>query len=333
MSPRKAVERWLNERQVEMAESSISSYYYRLKLWVAWCEEEGIDHVDELDGWLLDQYQNYRRGQDITVSALNNEMDTLKQLMDYLERVEAVQEGLAEKVPIPEVPDEKKADEEMLDPVDAKELIQHYRNAPTRATREHAFLEVAWHTGARMGGIRALDIRDVQFDENYVSFKHRPNTDTPLKNKTKGERPVAVPGEVMDVLEAYLEHHRVDRHDDHGRQPLLTTTRGRPGTNSLRVWSYQITQPCVYEACPHGRDRDTCEYREYHNASKCPSSRSPHKLRTGSITWQRDLGFPPAVVAERVNSSIEVIEQYYDQQSALERLERRRRPYISRMDT
>ena len=41
-----------------------------------------------------------------------------------------------------------------------------------------------------------------------------------------------------------------------------------------------------------------------------------------SITWQRDLGFPPAVVAERVNSSIEVIEQYYDQQSALERLER-----------
>jgi hypothetical protein len=38
------------------------------------------------------------------------------------------------------------------------------------------------------------------------------------------------------------------------------------------------------------------------------------------------------VVAERVNASLEVIEQYYDMASERERLENRRRPYLSNLE-
>lgn len=100
----------------------------------------------------------------------------------------------------------------------------------------------------------------------------------------------------------------------------------------MRVWSYQATQPCLHSPCPHGREREDCQYTERPHASKCPSSRSPHKIRIGSITWQLNIGFPPEVVAERVNASIEVIEQHYDKESPHERMEQRRRKYISNME-
>ncbi|MDB9264438.1 hypothetical protein PN424_17595, partial [Halorubrum ezzemoulense] len=39
-----------------------------------------------------------------------------------------------------------------------------------------------------------------------------------------------------------------------------------------------------------------CEYTEFKHASKCPSSRSPHRIRTGAVTWMLNAGIPPEVV-------------------------------------
>jgi hypothetical protein len=95
---------------------------------------------------------------------------------------------------------------------------------------------------------------------------------------------------------------------------------------------YQATQPCLYRACPHEKERETCEWTEYTQASKCPSSRSPHRIRTGSITWQLNIGMPPAVVAERVNATTQTIKQHYDKESPLREMEARRRPFVDEMD-
>jgi hypothetical protein len=58
----------------------------------------------------------------------------------------------------------------------------------------------------------------------------------------------------------------------------------------------------------------------------------PHQIRRGSITWQRDLGIPPAVVTERVNASTDVIKLHYDAASPREQMERRRRPFIDNLE-
>jgi len=66
-------------------------------------------------------------------------------------------------------------------------------------------------------------------------------------------------------------------------------------------------------------------------SSKCPSSRSPHAVRTGSITFHRNRGFEKADVARRVNASMRTIERHYDKAGRREELETRRRPQLDKL--
>lgn len=338
--PREAKDRYLSRREPDSTEKSIHGWQYRLKLFAEWCESMGIDRVSDLQKYDIDQYYD-TRSSDIAPATLEGEMWTLKMFLDFLEDIGAVEEDLSDAVRIPDLDAEDRSDNTKLDVDEALTLLQYYRNSEQAyATRQHAFLELAWLTGARQGGIRALDIRDVQFDDQpYVEFRHRPDTGTPLKNKMGGERPVAIPAETAAVLEDYVDTHRYDSRDDHGRQPLLASAKGRPGTNTIRVWSYLATLPCSYGPCPHGKEPDACQWTEYAHASKCPSSRSPHQVRTGAITWFLNLGWPPEDVAERVNASVKTIEQHYDKADPDERrrrlrdrMEERRRPLVDSLD-
>lgn len=334
MSPREARDRYLDHRRTDASASSVKSWFYRLKHFVEWAEDEGnIEDMRDLDGWTLDEYETHRRSSGISAVTLNAEMQTLTNWLEYLARIEVVGEDLPEKVHVPPVPDGEDTNDELLEQSEAYALIQSFRETPERrGTDKHALLELLWFTGCRVGAARSLDLRDYHSDEQYVEFHHRPDTDTPLKNDRDGERAVGLPETVCAVLDMYVEEYRVDARDDHGRQPLFSTVQGRPAENTLRTWSYLGTQPCLHEACPHGEERETCEFVHVHHASKCPSSVSPHRVRTGSITWQRDMGLPAEVVGERVNATLEVIESYYDKATARQRLEQRRRPYIENLE-
>jgi site-specific recombinase XerD len=333
LSPREACKRYLDRRRRELTDESVKTYYYRLKLWWEWCEKEGITSVAELNGWVFERYESHRSGLGVATPTLHGEMETLRKFVEYLERIEAVDSGLAEKINVPFVPEDERSRDEMLETERAVTLINHYRESTTRyGTRFHALLELAWHTAARLGALRALDLRDYHRDEGFVEFVHRPDTDTPLKNKRKGERAVALNEPVCEVLDAYISDHRWDAHDEHGREPLFASIQGnRPGGNTLRTWMYQATQPCVHGPCPHGYDPDTCDFRTHNGASKCPSAQAPHHVRTGSLTWHRDRGVPKEVTSERANASNEVIDRYYDKATHRERMELRRRPHLDKL--
>lgn len=107
---------------------------------------------------------------------------------------------------------------------------------------------------------------------------------------------------------------------------------GRASKNGVRAWMYLATVPCLHTDCPHGKDPETCEFLEYSTSSQCPSSRSPHQVRTGSVTWQLNRGVPPERVSERVNTSIEVLLRHYDQPSKMEAMCERRREFIDRLN-
>jgi site-specific recombinase XerD len=327
------MERYLDRRRTELTKSTVRSYRYRLKLWVEWCEAEGIDRVSDLTGWTFERFEAHRSGQDIASPTLHGEMETLLGYVEYLERIEAVDDGLSEKVHVPDVPESEQSRDTMLEPDHALPIIQHFRETPSiRGNRHHIVLELAWHTGARLGALRGLDLRDYYPEEEYVEFVHRPETGTPLKNQRGGERTVSLLPEVCSVIDDYIQHYRPEGHDEHGRSPLVVTHHhNRPSTNAVRAWMYLATQPCVADHCPHGYDPDDCEFRSHSTGSQCPSSRAPHHVRTGSITWHRDRGFPPEVTAERVNASQDVIEKHYDKASMRERMEYRRRPHLDKL--
>lgn len=332
LSPREAWQRYVDRRRPEATQHSTESYYYRLKQFVEWCERQQIERVGDLTGWTFENYETHRAGEDIAPITLRNELKTLRKFVEYLERIEVVDADLSDKVHVPTVDPSEKSSNVKLATEDALALLDYYREHEF-GSRDHALLEILWTVGCRLGAVRALDVRDYHPDEQFLEFRHRPSTGTPLKKKDKGERPVALSDETAAALDAYLagdEHWDVN--DEHGRKPLFASRLGRPTANTVRVWTYMGTLPCLYGPCPHGRERETCEYTERGHASKCPSSRSPHQIRTGSITWQLDAGLPPEVVATRVNASVETIERHYDKATPRERMERRRRRYVDNLD-
>lgn len=334
LSPREARDRWLAKIRASRAESTMSAYHYRTKHFVEWCEEQGIDSIARLNGWNLEEFEADRRAQGLKITSLNNELGTLKQLLEYCARIEVVDESLPDKVVPPKVPAEADVDDTRLAEEDALQLLQYYENDPeARYSRTHALLALGWFAGPpRLGAIRGLDLGDYHSDEQYIEYKHRPEEDTPLKNDFGGERAVSLPDRAVEVIDGYIEKNRFDVRDDFGREPLLTSQGGRPTKNPVRAWMYLATVPCLHSECPHGNDANTCEFITYSAASRCPSSRSPHQVRTGAITWMRNLGIPVDVVAARANASVSVIEKYYDKPNYIEEMEKRRRPFIDQLE-
>ncbi|MDR5657308.1 site-specific integrase [Halodesulfurarchaeum sp. HSR-GB] len=339
LSPKDAIERYLRRRRPDSTDRSIQGWKYRLKLFREWLDEVGIEEVGELRRYDLDEYYEHRSAE-IKPVTLEGEMWTLHGFVSFLEDIGAVEDGLADSVRIPDLDPEDRSSDIKLHADAALALLDYYRNNETLyGTRRHAFFELLWHTGARQGGIRGLDLQDVELqDDPTVNFRHRPGSGTPLKNKRAGERPVGISETVADVLRTYVRVHRHKKVDDHQRSPFLTTTRGRPSPQTLRAWSYRVTIPCEHHPCPHSRSRDTCPFVDYHKASQCPSSRSPHQIRTGAITWMLNRGWPPEDVAARVNASVETIEQHYDKadldqrrKRQRQRMEKRRRPLLDQL--
>ncbi len=279
--------------------------------------------MSELDGWLLDEYRAHREDADVSPMTIKGQMSALKQLLDFCASIDVVDDNLGGKVNIPELSKDEETSDELLEEENARALLEFYRNSRRyRGVAKHTMLELLWHVGPRISCVRALDLGDWDPDQRVLKFRHRPPTR--LKDGTDHERNVLVSEEVADILEHYIARERPRNRDDEGRKPLFTTRQGRASEGSVRAWAYLATQPCLNIECPHGEHRPTCEYTQRNHSSKCPSSRSPHAIRTGSITWQLNKGLSYVKVARRVAASPETIRRYYDKPDHEQELDRRR---------
>jgi integrase len=195
------------------------------------------------------------------------------------------------------------------------------------ATVEHVTFLILVETGMRMGGAHALDVDDYRHEEEnpHLRLLHRPDTDTPLKNGRKGERPVSITPEVCDLIDNYLENRRPDVTDEYGREPLLASQQGRISKSTIRKYVYKWSRPCAVGAeCPHDRSPDECDAaNELDQASKCPSSVTPHPIRRGYITRLLKTGLSIEVVSDRCNVSPAVINEHYDVRSEAEKMQQR----------
>lgn len=177
----------------------------------------------------------------------------------------------------------------------------------------------------RLGALRSLDMRDYRSDELALELHHRPETGTPLKNGTSGERMVALDERLRQLLDEYIEGPRESVQDEHNRVPMVTTANGRPALSTFRETVYRLTRPCEFGwECPHDRDPETCEATDGDRASTCPSSRTPHDLRSGAITAHLLEDVPVEIVSERMDVSQDVLNRQYDRRSKLEKMRQRR---------
>lgn len=146
--------------------------------------------------------------------------------------------------------------------IDRAQTIIEYYDRFEYASVDHVLTAILWETGCRIGGAHSLDIDDCHLDPDntkpYLEFRHRPPKTT-LKNGSDGERLVSISESLATVIADYIDHNRVERMGDTGRNPLFTSPYGRYHKNTLRNYVYGMTRPCVVSGeCPHSREIDEC---------------------------------------------------------------------------
>ena len=192
IDPRTAQQLYLDHKRTECTESTVRNHKYHTNYLVEWCEENGVDNLNELTGRDLQEIRLWRKEVgDINLLTLNNHMSTLRVFLKWAGSIEAVPENLYDKVMVPRVAPEDEQADETLDGDRAQEILE-YLSTFEYALVEHVLFGILWEAGLRIGAVRALDVDDVAFEEERLELVHRPDQGTTLKNGPGGERLVVV---------------------------------------------------------------------------------------------------------------------------------------------
>jgi site-specific recombinase XerD len=326
IEPSNAVEMYLSDRTSELSENSIDSYRKRLNAFIRWCDQNEIERLSDVEGIDLHRFKVDQQ-QQIAHSTMVNRLHALRALLQWAGRIEIVDDTLYEKVVVPK---DDSSRSRAMDSDTASDILSYLRRFEY-ASRDHIVMELFWTTAMRLGELRSIDLDDYHSDPSdadgpYISVRHRPDRDTPLKNGSDGERTVSIRPNTQPIIGDYIEHNRIEVRDDYGREPLLTTRNGRPGETTIRNTVYTWTRPCaVGKGCPHDRDPESCEAApKTVEAFRCPSVYRPHDIRRGGITHHLKNDIPIPMVSDRCDVSPDILEEHYDQRSELEKMEQRR---------
>lgn len=324
--PQKGVEKYLNEREGGISEKTYEEYEDELAEFVDYCDARGVYPLNELSKADMTELNEWYRTevpaqvQRYGSKTTRDFIYLVRNFVRFLEDREVVKDGLHTKLEPPEMDDGDGVNDDVLDADRAQEILNHL-STYEHATIEHAVWVLLAAFGGRRGTIRAIDLDDCHLREEelddgekpYIELKHRPEQGTPLKNDEKSEREVSIARWIADILLDYITVTREDVTDEYGRDPLITTDHGRIALSTISKYAYKWTRPCkVSGECPHGRTEADCEAAtDMDQASKCPSSKSPHPSRKGYITEEARAGVPDELLSERCDVGIDVLEKHY----------------------
>ena len=322
--PKDAANRYLRDVEGHITDKTHYNYSNSLRRFLEWCDEKGITDMNDLDSELIDQFKEWRL-QDVKPITAKNDMATVKNFIEYAATIQAVPAGMSDLIRIPKVSEDDEICDEYLTRQEARSILE-YLSKYEYASRRHVTVLILWKSGMRLSGLRALDVKDFDEARPAIEIRHRPESKTPLKRKSKGERDVIISPDTADVLDDYVSGKRATMTDKFGRKPLLSTREGRAARTTIQKYVYTATRPCHYNGgeCPYNRNTETCEALAFDQANKCPGSISPHAVRRGYVTAARNAGQPKDVTSERVNMSGPILDKHYDKGDHDEKAERRR---------
>lgn len=311
--PVEAVEQYLQSKHDVLA-STRDNHRYRLEHFTNWAKEAEVESMQELRGFHLEQYKNWRLNEtECNLVTLEQSFHTLRVFLRWCEKTEIVAEDLSDKVIIPNVSSQDKARDVAISHDRATEIIDYLCRFHW-ASNEHIAFHTLYHCGMRRSGLFSLDVDDWHPEERYLSIRNRPDQGTRLKLGDNGERNVSVTDDrLVSALTDYIESERPNVEDDYGRTPLLASIHGRVHYQTITKYIYKVTRPCYYgNECPLSRDLDECEGTNYKGFSACPESVSPHPIRRSAISHHLSESVPAKICSERMSVSMEVLDLHYD---------------------
>lgn len=319
MPPQDAINRFLEVKSSEIRPQTLGEYENKLEHLLHFCEMRDIENLNNFTGRNIDGFRRWRKhetadqSEPLSNKTMRDDMYLLRDFLSFLEDIEAVRNGLSNKVDVPSLDDDDGVRTIELDPERLAEILDYLRTYQY-ASREHVVWEFHADNGRRPGDLFSLDLCDLHLDcdDPYIELNHRPD-ETGLKNGNKSENEIALSEKVAQIFKHYIESNRIDSSTDPDREPFLTSRYGRLSKSTMRRYVYRWSRPCeIGASCPHDRDVDECTAAGSNDkASKCPSSRPPYALRHGYITQMRREGIPKEIVGGRCDVSPEVIEKHW----------------------
>ena len=329
ISPRDALEWYIDHRRGEVRMATRRKQESSLRTFIEWTAQAGIEDMTEVSGRQLMAYKTWLKAEsDLATVSLNGNLAILQRFLRFCETIEAVEEDLADRTPLPNVPPEEEVNYTVPSDDEVEQIQAYYRQFGYASRRQVVFDLIA-EVGIRLGAVRGIDLGDFEPDERVIHLHHRPEGaeeyGTPLKNGFDGERIINISDQFRDFIVDYVEHNRDEVVDEYDRRPLFTTASGRPSTATIRRDFYKMSRPCEYSGdCPHDREIGDCDAAKNANAADCPSRFSTHPLRKWAIMSQLDAGVPKELLSDRVDVSVPVLDKHYDQRTE-ERKSRHRR--------
>ncbi len=330
IAPRDALELWLDQMDGDLSPHTVRARRYRMGFFVRWCEGADADgprltNLNEISGRDLLRYRNWR-ADGINRVTLKTQLSELRVFMRFCAKIDAVPESIPERINVPTLQGGENERDTFVSAERAEDVIE-FLETYYYASLNHVLFLLTWQTGARIGGLHSLDLADVDFENERVTFVHRPDRGTRLKNRDGGERVVALPSKTITVVRDYVEVKREPVTDEYGREPLFASQFGRMSKRYLPKRLYQVTRPChINQPCPADKDPAECEYTGgVDDAVACPHNERPHNIRRGAIThWLRQ-DVPETAVSDRMNVSEKTLDRHYDERTDTERAEQRRK--------
>ncbi len=166
LSPEEGVERFLQHREPSVRKSTLQNARTRLAYFLDWCEEREIENLNTLTGRDMSDFVAWRRS-DIAPITLQKQLSTIRMALRWWADIEAVREGLAEKVHSPELPDGAESRDHHIEPERAKKALAYYEKHQY-ASRDHALVALIWRTGMRRGAVHSLDVDDLEADDHAI---------------------------------------------------------------------------------------------------------------------------------------------------------------------
>ena len=90
--PREALTLYEKSRESELAEQTLQSHGYRITRFIEWCDENGIDNMNDVGGRDVQRFK-ISRSDEVNTTTLKSNMDTLRVWIRFCEGIDAVVDG------------------------------------------------------------------------------------------------------------------------------------------------------------------------------------------------------------------------------------------------
>lgn len=113
--PAEAVELYFSHRQPDLSEKTLQNQRYRLQSFVEWCDENGVDNLNDLTGRDIYRFRSARLNDGVAKVTLTGVLQTLRVFLEFAAAIDAVPEGMRERVQLPETNPQEEASDEILE--------------------------------------------------------------------------------------------------------------------------------------------------------------------------------------------------------------------------